>query len=270
VSGNYFCNYAVNTCQEGITPFADPIMTCPVPGNMDLSRALFVQDEAYYNAICWIIPAYKCAKKVPRPSTTAALEACIESLVTDGMLQGPHLCRDYCSPDAFNVDNKLYAKNSDAGCACAIGWNVGMSQPFPNYINPSVTGRRLFADDAADNSTLIAGGLAGGLAGSLAGGLACDSNASFLFANRDLYAERLRNLGHYFTDDWTHNTWATQFVALPSTSDGSTACYDNRDCENAAAICRGPTPFQKKTAHLGAPAAPCATFLSGTPPATSV
>lgn len=147
-TGNYFCNVGAGFCQEGITPFADPIMTCPVGGTANL-----VESTDWFNSMCWVIDAsvvHSCNKL----NTTTALTNCISQLSTTGTpsvssYQGPYLCRDFCSPSLWNINNKLVQTTGGFGCVCAIGWSFGFQGTTLPLIsdNIPIIGRRLlFAD----------------------------------------------------------------------------------------------------------------------------
>jgi hypothetical protein len=71
----------------------------------------------------------------------------------------------------------------------------------------------------------------------------------------------IRQLGHYFEDDWTRKAWTTKFVGSSNNfADGVTVCEVDEDCELGSAICRGSTPFQKNGA-LGCSSCPLRNFF---------
>lgn len=229
-SNQYFCNYATNLCNQGITPFADPIMTCPAE-----RERKFVQSSPYYNAICWIVPAYKCKSSIPSSGahTNRTFTECLNNLFGNRTLMGPHLCRDYCSSDPFNVDNRMYP-HPVFGCTCAVGWNVGWYGLFPAYV-PS----------GAFSTTVRHRQLLG-----LGNTSTYDDVFSMLpdeIALLNAYETKYQTMkATYFQyGDWTKTAWTHHFEALPSTADGVTACYDDHECRHHAALCYGPTPYEK-------------------------
>lgn len=126
-SKNSYCNYASGFCQAGISPYGDPIKKCPAKG-----VNAFVADNDYFNAMCWIVPAYQCAPKDGMNRTDAQVTTCINNLLSGSApaVTGPHLCRDFCSPSLFDQDNRLIT-HPTFGCACAVGWSVAAGRPPP-------------------------------------------------------------------------------------------------------------------------------------------
>lgn len=210
----FFCNYATNRCESGITPFADPIMKCPGT-TATAAKTYFKEDTPYYNAICWIVPAYKCKPADGSTLTDGQMKQCVEKLLSDEKsVQGPHLCRDFCSPDAFNVDNRVYS-HPRFGCTCAVGWAVGQGYDSPafDFLGPMSQRRKLLTEPTATVTSLFSPTGRGGL------------------------------LGEYFAADWTRAAWTTKFSALPSAGGGVTACHEDSQCEDSSALCRGASAF---------------------------
>jgi hypothetical protein len=156
---NSFCNVAAGFCQAGISPFGDPMSTCPAAG-----VNAFVDSSPYFNSLCFIIPVYTCAASgglfsdgVPR--TDAQIQSCVAGLVKAQQLSGPHLCRDFCSPSVFNIDNRLVQVGAPSICGCAIGWSVGGNQPLPSVsqnilANTGSGRRRVLANETMDDDAL--------------------------------------------------------------------------------------------------------------------
>ena len=188
-SHNFFCNYASGFCQEGINPFGDPVSTCPAPTAAGVTdgKAVFVDSSPYYNALCFVLPVYKCGidqatSKRLTNLTVATRSACIEHMLLQASLgkststedyrgtaqtptlEGPYLCRDFCSPSAFSLDNVLLDKHSSNiseasrtylaafGCTCAIGWNVGAGK------DPPLPGDAFHVYGTKDNTYQLFGG----------------------------------------------------------------------------------------------------------------
>ena len=203
-SGNAFCDFASGFCREGISPFADPISSCPASG-----VNAFVESTDYFNAMCWLFPAWKCSA-----SSDATLTACITNnlLSANPFVTGPHLCRDFCSPDLFNFDNRLIS-DPVFGCVCAVGWSVGSGQPSVNYATNLVSGvntghRRLHFNL---NMSEISNGYEFGPAGYF-----------------ETPAETFYELKYY--DDHYN-------VSFPSTVNGTTFCIADEDCLVPTTIC---------------------------------
>jgi hypothetical protein len=133
-SQTFHCNYATGFCQEGISPFGDPLPTCPTgdalvnPAN---PKSAFVDSSPYFNSLCFVLPVYKCAYppySLNGNASIASRLSCIEHMLSNAAgglnetsqansdynlnsrapaLLGPYLCKDYCSPSAFSGDNHL-------------------------------------------------------------------------------------------------------------------------------------------------------------------
>lgn len=189
-SGASYCNYASGFCNEGISPFGDPLSSCPAAG-----VSAFVDDTAYRNAMCWTFQASFCIS-----ATDSLLTACIRNRLASASptVSGPHLCRDFCSPSIFNLDNRLIF-DYNFGCVCAIGWSVGLGQPAPNYFSTPITSGRKLQSLSAFNSTEII---------------------------EDSYGNN---------DAMTFQTWKNYYnphynISLPQTAGGATFCVDDNDC----------------------------------------
>jgi len=142
-SGNYFCDISTGFCQEGLSPFGDPLADCPPPSswvNPANNKSAFVESSEYYNSMCLAVPAYRCK------STPGSVWGCIANYSTASPpnVLGPYLCRDVCGPASFNNDNVLYQDQSTSsiqtvngvstslpglGCMCALGVSVGAGLP---------------------------------------------------------------------------------------------------------------------------------------------
>jgi len=160
-SGNFYCNYASGYCEAGISSFGDPLMSCPVASPADLRSQLqtmtanpFSEDTDYWQAMCWILPVYLCKPTGGGTLSTQGMTACITNMLNTRQVQGPFLCRSFCSPSAFNTDNQLY--NDPAGifgCVCLIGVGVGSGTGAPQYVPDfAAVGRRMLG--AYSNETL--------------------------------------------------------------------------------------------------------------------
>jgi hypothetical protein len=136
VSGNFHCNFGSGFCEEGLSPYGDPLATCPPLDalvNPQNNKSAFVDSTEYYNSMCWVVPAYECSSW-PNAST-ATIQECIHNryltTIQNGSSAadiGPHLCRDYCSPSAFSIDN-LLLQDPLYGCYCALGYSIGSGLP---------------------------------------------------------------------------------------------------------------------------------------------
>lgn len=145
-SQDYFCNFASGFCQEGISPFQDPLDTCPPNLKADL-----VPSTPYFDALCMIAPVWECQfRQDPN---------CVNKILLNS-LQGPYLCRDYCDPSAFNVDNQLIdpflpellnGRTTRIGCVCFVGVLAGQGQQ--SLLVP--TARRLQQDNGQNKSPYI-------------------------------------------------------------------------------------------------------------------
>jgi hypothetical protein len=206
---NSFCNFASGFCQEGISPFGDPLSSCPADGIQS-----FVESTDYYNAMCWLYPAWKCSA-----TSDESLTACIQTNLNSAKpsVTGPHLCRDFCSPSLFNMDNRLVS-HPKFGCVCAVGWSVGSNQPQPDLAASLLKGvgatvmssRHLLEDDpqsAQDISDFM--------------------NSSFPFVDRTAY-------NTFF--DWQYAD-PHYHVILPTSINGSTFCAEDNDCLVPTTMC---------------------------------
>jgi len=127
-TGNFFCNYASGFCEEGLSPFADPLADCPPANalrNPLNNKSAFVDSTDYFNSMCFVVPAYEC-KDWPNASATTIYDCMQRRFLnqTDPNVQGPYLCRDFCSPSSLNNDNLLLS-DPTVGCFCALGMSIG-------------------------------------------------------------------------------------------------------------------------------------------------
>lgn len=216
-----FCNVAAGFCQAGISPFGDPLATCPANG-----INAFVDSTPFFNAMCFIVPAYKCASGIFSdgfPRTDAQVLSCVQDLVNAQQLSGPHLCRDFCSPSVFNIDNHLVQITLPASqqtiCACAIGWSVGGNQPLPGVANAVIAqtgmvgGRRMVLQNDSFSSLPVV-------------------PVQTSYYDDDWFLDQ----GGASASPWMHGL--TLFGSYsPNVTLMSTTCFNNTQCEHAAAIC---------------------------------
>lgn len=94
----WHCNIAAGMCEVGISPWKQPpLQKCPSQGKL-----AFVDTYITFNARCYIAPTWSCHGITDEK----AFGICRKATLSTGAL-GPYLCREYCAPTPFNVDNQL-------------------------------------------------------------------------------------------------------------------------------------------------------------------
>ena len=195
-------------------------MQCPVGTPADLRADLqtisenpFGEDTVYWNAMCNILPVYECQPPNGATLSASQLEACIQGLLNTNQVQGPYLCRDFCSPSPFNADNQLL-QDPIWGCVCLVGVGVGSGAGAPPYVPE-------FATIGHHRRSLAA----------LPSDAGPDSVGAY--SNVTLAMRTVTMVEHYMSGAYGN-------PALPSTSSGVTACVRESHCDAPDAACRRP------------------------------
>jgi hypothetical protein len=188
----------------------------------------FGMDTVYFNAMCFLLPVYECKPLNGNLLTTQQMQFCIESMLLTNQVQGPYLCRDFCDPSPFNTDNQLY-QDPIFGCVCLIGVGVGSGNGAPPYVPDfSVIGHRRALQHLP--------------------AVGPDGMSSYLNAT---FAERtVMRAKRYMSGAFAN-------PALPSATDGVTACVREEHCAVESAACRRPdgktTPCEACPLRLSQP-----------------